>query len=56
MLAGILRDLPAPAVILDVGCGDGAALAVAASAESSDTSSPGSTGPPTPCARPGPAG
>jgi SAM-dependent methyltransferase len=30
MLAGILRDTPAPAVILDVGCGDGSALAVAA--------------------------
>jgi len=30
MLAGILRDRPAPAVVLDVGCGDGSALAVAA--------------------------
>jgi SAM-dependent methyltransferase len=30
MLAGILRGVAAPAVILDVGCGDGAALAVAA--------------------------
>jgi SAM-dependent methyltransferase len=30
MLAGILHDQPAAAVILDVGCGDGAALAVAA--------------------------
>jgi len=30
MLTGLLRDVNAPAVILDVGCGDGAALAVAA--------------------------
>ncbi|MBV9207530.1 MAG: class I SAM-dependent methyltransferase [Actinobacteria bacterium] len=30
MLAGILRGFPGQAVILDVGCGDGAALAVAA--------------------------
>jgi len=30
MLAGILRDVPAPAVVLDVGCGDGSALAVVA--------------------------
>ena len=30
MLAGILRDRPAPAVVLDVGCGDGSALAVVA--------------------------
>jgi SAM-dependent methyltransferase len=30
MLAAILRDQNAPAVILDVGCGDGAALATAA--------------------------
>jgi SAM-dependent methyltransferase len=30
MLAGILRGFPGPAVILDVGCGDGSALAVAA--------------------------
>jgi SAM-dependent methyltransferase len=30
MLAAILRGVAAPAVILDVGCGDGAALAVAA--------------------------
>jgi SAM-dependent methyltransferase len=29
MLAGILRGLDGPAVILDVGCGDGSALAVA---------------------------
>ena len=30
MLAEILRNAPGPAVILDVGCGDGAALATAA--------------------------
>jgi SAM-dependent methyltransferase len=30
MLAGILRGVEGPAVILDVGCGDGSALAVAA--------------------------
>jgi SAM-dependent methyltransferase len=30
MLAGVLRDAAGPAVIVDVGCGDGAALAVAA--------------------------
>jgi SAM-dependent methyltransferase len=30
MLAEILRDTPAPAVILDLGCGDGSALAAAA--------------------------
>ena len=30
MLAAILRDANGPAVVLDVGCGDGAALAVAA--------------------------
>jgi SAM-dependent methyltransferase len=30
MLADVLRDCAGPAVILDVGCGDGAALAVAA--------------------------
>jgi SAM-dependent methyltransferase len=30
LLAGILRDRGGPAVILDLGCGDGAALAVAA--------------------------
>jgi SAM-dependent methyltransferase len=29
MLAGILRDAKTPALILDVGCGDGAALALA---------------------------
>jgi SAM-dependent methyltransferase len=32
LLAGILRERSGPAVILDVGCGDGAALAVAARA------------------------
>jgi len=31
MLAGLLRGLAGPAVIVDVGCGDGSALAVAAS-------------------------
>jgi len=31
MLAGLLRDFAGPAVIVDVGCGDGSALAVAAS-------------------------
>jgi SAM-dependent methyltransferase len=31
MLAGILRGFAGPAVIVDVGCGDGSALAVAAS-------------------------
>ena len=30
MLAGVLRDVAGPAVIIDVGCGDGSALAVAA--------------------------
>jgi SAM-dependent methyltransferase len=30
MLAGILRGTPGPAVILDLGCGDGSALATAA--------------------------
>jgi SAM-dependent methyltransferase len=30
MLAGILRGIPGPAVIVDMGCGDGSALAVAA--------------------------
>ena len=30
MLSGILRDMAGPALILDVGCGDGSALAVAA--------------------------
>jgi SAM-dependent methyltransferase len=30
MLAGVLRDVTGPAVIIDVGCGDGSALAVAA--------------------------
>jgi SAM-dependent methyltransferase len=30
MLAGILQDASGPAVVLDVGCGDGAALAAAA--------------------------
>jgi SAM-dependent methyltransferase len=30
MLAGVLRGLTGPAVIIDVGCGDGSALAVAA--------------------------
>ncbi len=30
MLAGILRDVAGPAVIVDLGCGDGSALAVAA--------------------------
>jgi SAM-dependent methyltransferase len=30
MLAGMLRGCPGPAVILDLGCGDGSALAVAA--------------------------
>jgi len=30
MLAGILRDAAGPAVVIDVGCGDGSALAVAA--------------------------
>ena len=30
MLTGILRDVAGPAVVLDVGCGDGSALAVAA--------------------------
>jgi SAM-dependent methyltransferase len=30
MLAGMLRDLAGPAVIVDLGCGDGSALAVAA--------------------------
>jgi SAM-dependent methyltransferase len=32
LLAGILRERTGPAVILDVGCGDGSALAVAAGA------------------------
>jgi SAM-dependent methyltransferase len=30
MLAGMLRDVTAPAVIIDLGCGDGSALAIAA--------------------------
>jgi SAM-dependent methyltransferase len=30
MLAGILQKVPGPAVVIDVGCGDGSALAVAA--------------------------
>jgi SAM-dependent methyltransferase len=30
MLAGVLRDVAEPAVVIDVGCGDGSALAVAA--------------------------
>ena len=30
MLAGMLRDAAAPAVVVDLGCGDGSALAVAA--------------------------
>src|SRR6202022_2878435 len=30
MLAGMLRDVTGPAVIVDLGCGDGSALAVAA--------------------------
>ena len=30
MLSGILRDVSGSALILDVGCGDGSALAVAA--------------------------
>jgi SAM-dependent methyltransferase len=34
MLADVLRDCAGPAVILDVGCGDGAALAVAAESHS----------------------
>jgi SAM-dependent methyltransferase len=31
MLAGVLRDIPRPALIVDVGCGDGLATSVAAS-------------------------
>jgi SAM-dependent methyltransferase len=31
MLAGVLRDVPRPALIVDVGCGDGLATSVAAS-------------------------
>ena len=53
MLAEVLRGVAGPAVILDVGCGDGSALA-AAKGTIRPTSSPGSTGPPTPCGRPGP--
>src|SRR5580692_12433731 len=30
MLAGMLRDVTGPAVIIDLGCGDGSALAIAA--------------------------
>jgi SAM-dependent methyltransferase len=30
LLAGILRERPGPAVVIDLGCGDGSALAVAA--------------------------
>jgi SAM-dependent methyltransferase len=30
MLTGVLRDVTGPAVVIDVGCGDGSALAVAA--------------------------
>jgi SAM-dependent methyltransferase len=30
MLTGVLRDVAGPAVVIDVGCGDGSALAVAA--------------------------
>ena len=33
MLAGVLRDANGPAVVLDVGCGDGAALAATAAAQ-----------------------
>src|SRR5215475_7727189 len=32
MLAGILRDQPGPAMIVDIGCGDGLATSVAARA------------------------
>ena len=46
MLAGMLRDVAGPAVIIDLGCGDGAALAVAAGT-TRRTGSPGSTGPAT---------
>ena len=52
MLAEILRGVAGPAVILDVGCGDGSALAAAAEQRIRPTGSPGSTGPPTPCGRP----